>query len=337
MAKYTRLQNRRGLASEWTLSNPILAQGETGFEIDTGFFKIGDGETAWEDLVYENLIGPIGPTGPAGPQGSFGGATFKYSYLTDTVDSDPGSGNLKLNNSLDLATELYIDFIDADSNDVSNYLNLIDDSTSSIKGHFKIYEIGNEDAYVYFSITGNHYNHDTYFEIPISYLDGSAITWQNGTDIAITFVRTGDKGDVGPTGPTGPTGADSYVPGPTGPTGPTGPSDIRYVGWTGSGPAYSSFNAGDIISYEGSSYVAIMDVPVATSITNTSYWSPLSSIGPTGPTGPMGDTGPSGADSIIPGPTGPTGPAGINGFNPVTISTSAPSGGVSGDLWLVYS
>lgn len=286
MAKYTRLQNRRGLSSEWSSNDPILAEGEIGFEIDTSKFKIGDGETAWSDLEYENVVGPTGPTGP---QGSFGGATFKYSFLTDTTDSDPGTGNLKFNNTISSATELYIDFIDGDSHDVSNYLELIDDSTSSVKGHFKIHKVGDENTYAYFSIIGNHYSHDTYYEVPVAYLDGTvdgvSVSWLNADPVAITFVRTGDMGDIGPTGPTGPTGADSIVPGPTG---PTGPSSIRYVSWTGSGPSYSSFNSGDIIYYNGSSYVAIMDVPVSTDIQNNSYWSPLTSQGPTGPAGPIG-------------------------------------------------
>ena len=47
-----RMQQRRGLASQWTLSNPILAAGEIGFELDTSQFKIGNGTTPWVDLSY---------------------------------------------------------------------------------------------------------------------------------------------------------------------------------------------------------------------------------------------------------------------------------------------
>jgi hypothetical protein len=39
------LQLRRGLSSEWTSSNPVLAQGEMAVELDTHQFKIGDGVT----------------------------------------------------------------------------------------------------------------------------------------------------------------------------------------------------------------------------------------------------------------------------------------------------
>jgi hypothetical protein len=56
----TRIQFRRGLAASWTSANPTLAQGEMGIELDTDFFKIGDGLLAWNDLPYGGLQGPQG-------------------------------------------------------------------------------------------------------------------------------------------------------------------------------------------------------------------------------------------------------------------------------------
>ena len=46
------LQHKRGTAANWTLRNPILAQGEFGLETDTNKIKIGDGVTAWTSLAY---------------------------------------------------------------------------------------------------------------------------------------------------------------------------------------------------------------------------------------------------------------------------------------------
>jgi hypothetical protein len=43
---------RRGLANQWAIVNPVLAQGEPGYEFDTGKLKIGDGVTLWLDLPY---------------------------------------------------------------------------------------------------------------------------------------------------------------------------------------------------------------------------------------------------------------------------------------------
>ena len=48
----TRIQLRRGIASSWTSSNPILASGEVGVETDTNKIKIGDGSSNWNELDY---------------------------------------------------------------------------------------------------------------------------------------------------------------------------------------------------------------------------------------------------------------------------------------------
>lgn len=255
-----RIQNRRGTASQWTAANPTLANGEIGLESDTSKFKIGNGSTAWILLAYAAIgaTGPIGLTGPTGAKGetgTFGGATFEYKFLTNTADSDPGSGNLKINDTIQTSTELYIDYNDVSSTDISSFLQTIDDSTSQIKGNIKITQTETPGNYVFYSITGNHYHHSTYFEVPISYISGTVTSIPNNTPINITFARTGDIGDTGPTGPTGPTGADSTVTGPRGETGPTGP-----IGATG--PS----------GLDGA----------ASTVT-----------GPTGPIGPTGATGPS--------------------------------------------
>ena len=48
----TRMQQRRGTATQWTTGNPVLAAGEIGFETDTNKFKIGDGSSTWSALKY---------------------------------------------------------------------------------------------------------------------------------------------------------------------------------------------------------------------------------------------------------------------------------------------
>jgi hypothetical protein len=56
------IQLRRGTASGWTSSNPILALGEAGIETDTRKWKVGDGTSHWNDLDYM-LGGDGGPSG----------------------------------------------------------------------------------------------------------------------------------------------------------------------------------------------------------------------------------------------------------------------------------
>ena len=51
----TLIQFRRDTAANWTSVNPILAQGELGLETDTSNYKIGDGVTDWNTLIYYQL------------------------------------------------------------------------------------------------------------------------------------------------------------------------------------------------------------------------------------------------------------------------------------------
>lgn len=50
----TRIVLRNDIAANWTANNPIMLTGELGVESDTGYFKIGDGTTTWNDLTYAN-------------------------------------------------------------------------------------------------------------------------------------------------------------------------------------------------------------------------------------------------------------------------------------------
>jgi len=48
------IQVRRDSAADWTSNDPTLAQGEIGYETDTGKFKFGDGTNPWSSLAYAN-------------------------------------------------------------------------------------------------------------------------------------------------------------------------------------------------------------------------------------------------------------------------------------------
>ena len=162
-----------------------------------------------------------GPTGPTGPTGGFGGATFEYNYSNATGDVNPGNGSLAFNDvTLSSATELYIDHEDINIIDVSAFLDTIDDSSSQIKGTFKVTKKADINTYAYFSIIGTHTHNVDYFNVPVAYVSGNG-SFADGDDSYITFARTGDVGDIGPTGPTGLTGATGAT-GATGPTGATG-------------------------------------------------------------------------------------------------------------------
>jgi len=76
-----RIQIRRDLSANWTNFNPTLAQGEPGYELDTGKIKYGDGVSLWSELEY------------AGGTGSGTGTTttFVIENYTDAVSTDTGA------------------------------------------------------------------------------------------------------------------------------------------------------------------------------------------------------------------------------------------------------
>jgi Collagen triple helix repeat (20 copies) len=135
----------------------------------------------------------------------------------------------------------------------------------------------------------------------------------------------GDPGPAGPAGaagPAGPAGADGVdgADGADGPMGATGPAGVQgpegAAGDTGlefklSYNALTAYDAGDVVQYEGSGYVAIA-ATTGNLPTNTAFWGPLVLQGAPGPEGPTGATGPPGATGA-PGPEGPTGATGAEG------------------------
>jgi hypothetical protein len=87
---------RRDTAANWTSANPVLGEGEQGYETDTKKMKIGDGTSNWTALPYfagggGGSVGPTGPTGATGPQGPTGPASA-YSFDGGYPDTNFASG-----------------------------------------------------------------------------------------------------------------------------------------------------------------------------------------------------------------------------------------------------
>jgi len=150
------------------------------------------------------IQGRQGVQGTDGADGNFGGATFDYTFDTSTSNGDPGTGKLRLNNStVSSATALYIDVEDDNGTDISSFLTTIDDSTSTIKGHFRISNRLNADDFALFTISSASSQQGAYYSVSCGYVSGSASSFSNSEDVIITFARTGDKGDTGATGSQG--------------------------------------------------------------------------------------------------------------------------------------
>ena len=56
-----RIQMRRGTTSEWNSADPILNEGEIGYNSTLASFKIGDGESLWSELDYYQAAASITP------------------------------------------------------------------------------------------------------------------------------------------------------------------------------------------------------------------------------------------------------------------------------------
>ena len=197
------------------------AQGTTGSQGTQGVQGV-QGEQGTQGVQgTQGSQGTQGLQGVQGPEGNFGGITFEYNYDNSTTMADPGSTYIRLNNaSFSSATLLAIDDENSAAVDIHSYLQTIDDSTSSIKGHVKISKKTDGNTYALYTISGLT-DYATYFEVNISYVSGNG-SFTDEDDVLLTFARTGDVGAQGTQGLQGETGAQ----GTQGVQGETGTQEI---------------------------------------------------------------------------------------------------------------
>ena len=268
------IQYRRGTAAQWTSVNPVLAQGEPGYEYDTGKFKVGNGVDPWNVLPYSSGIqGPIGLTGPQGPQGIQGpiGPVGSQGPKGDTGDTGPigpqGPQGVKGDTGATGATGPV--------------------GPQGPKG-----DTGATGPQGPIGLTG-----------PQGVKGDKGDTGDIGPQgpIGLTGPQgpqgvKGDTGDVGPQGPIGLTGPQGPqgIKGDTGDVGPVGPQGP--IGLTGpagpQGPQGVKGDTGDV-GPQG---------PIGLT----------GPTGPQGPQGIQGDVGPQGPIGLT-GATGPAGPQGPQG------------------------
>ena len=190
-------QGIQGLLGLQGTQGPQSIQGTTGFQGDLGFQGVQGVPGLVGPQGTQGTDGLQGGSGVQGQTGSFGGVTFDYTFSTNTATSDPGVGTLKFNNaSFSSAGNLYMDDRDDNFTDIQPFLRTIDDSTSPIKGHFKVSENGAPENFAVFTITSVQ-EVAGYFNIICSYVNGSVTSFTDGLDVVITFARTGDLGATG--------------------------------------------------------------------------------------------------------------------------------------------
>lgn len=345
-----KIQFRRGTVTEWATANPILSQGEVGYEFDTGKFKVGNGSSPWNALPYSS--GPTGPTGPSStatvgvvttlaPGSSatvsntgtataavynFGipqGVTGPQGPTGPTGPTGPSGGiTLNVTNS---GSGAYV--INGESNPTLSF----------IRGHRYVINV-NATGHPFWIQTvvgayssGNIYNtgitnngtqngtiiFEVPFDAPQLYYVCQFHPMMAGS---ITVSHLGPTGPQGVTGPTGPQGD-------TGPTGPQGiPINlIGSVATTAALPLTPTPTQNDayIVDADGDIYVW-SDI--------SGWYSAGQIVGPQGPTGPQGDAGPTGPQ----GDTGPTGPSGvISVTGPITNTGTSTAANIGIDQTLL--
>ena len=200
-----KVQFRRGTAAEWSAANPVLAQGEAGYEYDTGRFKIGNGVLAWSSLSYSS--GVQGPSGPAGSTGATGPTGAASTVTGPTGPTGPTGATGPQGTSINVrGTVAAVENLPSSSNAVNDAFIVTAD----------------EDLYIW---NGSAWNNVGQIVGPMGPTGSTGPTGPTGSP---GFIGSdGATGPTGATGSTGPTGAASTVTGPTGNTGPTGPQGLQ--------------------------------------------------------------------------------------------------------------
>lgn len=133
----------------------------------------------------------------------YGGLSFLYKYKTNTSPS-PVSSCLRFDDTtLSSATKLYINNIDKNDNDISDFLTTLhNDIISRPIGYIKIMNrttLGGDDFIIFEFSTCIEDSESSYHTLDIEHKSGSVNFFDN-QEIVITFSIRGEKGDKGDSG-----------------------------------------------------------------------------------------------------------------------------------------
>lgn len=177
--------------------------------------------------------GATGATGATGVSGPHGGAVaIYYTFSSTTTDSDPGAGNLRLNNATqNTAFEIYVDFLDFFGEDWQAAIDDMDLSTNTVRGYIRLVKRDDLTKWLLYRLTGVSLP-SGYRKLTVDIVDSSdANPFVNGEVVVLHFTPSGDQGGGGG-------GGDAVVP------------LTLEVEQTGHG-----FSVGDWLTHDGSDYV----------------------------------------------------------------------------------
>jgi len=218
-----RIQQRRGLSTEWTASNPILADGEIGIETDTDKYKIGDGTSTWSTLPYNvnlayiaaNYIPIIAAGQPTGIATLDATGNIPVSQLGNVIDGAPALLNTL--NEIAQAIDDNANFVDT----IEGMINLKANAaspvftgspdftgTTSVLGISQVPAQTSSDKFLYTNGTSASWidlNLDTVKNVDLSaqvaLTDGDVLSYNGSTQKWTNFPPSSLVGPEGPVGP----------------------------------------------------------------------------------------------------------------------------------------
>lgn len=127
------------------------------------------------------------------PRGACPAIGFTFDS-TSTADSDPGAGKVKFNHATPASiTAIYFDNADADTNDVTAWLDSFDDSTNTTKGTLTATDVTAPATKMIFSVSGSVVDGTGYRKVTVAHVSGGTL-FTNARRLAWVFSRTGDDG-----------------------------------------------------------------------------------------------------------------------------------------------
>jgi hypothetical protein len=140
---------------------------------------------------------PAGATGATGATGAHAGAiAIPYTFSTTTTDSDPGSGNLRLNNATQgSATQIFADNLDSLGIDWQAALDEMDSSTNPTRGYLRLVKTTDISKWILFRLTSV-VDGTGYRKLGVEFVDQSGANPFSNTDpVTLHFTQSGNAGD----------------------------------------------------------------------------------------------------------------------------------------------
>lgn len=137
----------------------------------------------------------------AGAVSGIGVAFYQNADLSDTSDSDPGSGNVRFNNATQTsATGLYVDDNDVSGTSIRTQVAKFDDVAGTVKGDLSIRQRADKSKWLIYEVTGITQK-SGYTVVTVQNGDGSSGSpFSDADELVLGFTRAGEQGADGADG-----------------------------------------------------------------------------------------------------------------------------------------